>query len=136
MIFAFFFYLGGGWFSKILCNIWGRYVKILPYIIPYRGGRVVWERPKTPLRNIKMAPYDFSTRKIQGQNMCVQKIAFSKQNRANSSPLIFSHYFNPLCRMREEIVAHFFAKIRSQDFLHLEATLFCTTVHFHKCGKA
>ena len=51
----FFFYLGGRWFSKILRNIWGWYVKILT--IPYRGGGVVWKRPKTPLRNIKMAPY-------------------------------------------------------------------------------
>ena len=51
----FFFYLGGRWFSKILRNIWGWYVKILT--IPYRGGWVVWKRPKTPLRNIKMAPY-------------------------------------------------------------------------------
>ena len=51
----FFFYLGGRWFSKILRNIWGWYVKILT--IPYRGGWVVWKRPKTFLRNIKMAPY-------------------------------------------------------------------------------
>ena len=51
----FFFYLGGRWFSKILRNIWGWYVKILT--IPYRGRWVVWKRPKTPLRNIKMAPY-------------------------------------------------------------------------------
>ena len=54
MIFVLFF-LGGRWFSKILCNIWGWYVKILT--IPYRGGWVVWKRPKTPLRNIKMAPW-------------------------------------------------------------------------------
>ena len=25
--------------------------------IPYRGSWVVWKRPKTPLRNIKMVPY-------------------------------------------------------------------------------
>ena len=49
------FFLGGGWFSKILRNTWGCYVKILT--IPYRGGWVVWKRSKTPLRNIKMAPY-------------------------------------------------------------------------------
>ena len=48
------FFLGGRWFSKILRNIWGWCVKILT--IPYRGGWVVWKRPKTPLRNIKMAP--------------------------------------------------------------------------------
>ena len=47
-------FLGDRWFSKILCNIWGWYVKILT--IPYRGGWVVWKRAKTPLRNIKMAP--------------------------------------------------------------------------------
>ena len=50
----FFFYLGGRWFSKTLRNIWGWYVKILT--VPYKGGWVVWKRPKTPLRNIKMAP--------------------------------------------------------------------------------
>ena len=49
------FFLGGRWCSKILRNIWGWYVKILT--IPYRGGWVVWKRSKTPLRNIKMAPY-------------------------------------------------------------------------------
>ena len=49
-----FLFLGGRWFSKILRNICGWYVKILT--IPYRGGWVVWKRPKTPLRNIKMAP--------------------------------------------------------------------------------
>ena len=49
------FFLGGRWFSKILRNIWGWYFKILT--IPYRGGWVLWKRPKTPLRNIKMAPY-------------------------------------------------------------------------------
>ena len=42
-------------FSKILRNIWGWYVKILT--IPYRGRWVVWKMPKTPLRNVKMAPY-------------------------------------------------------------------------------
>jgi hypothetical protein len=45
---------GDRWFSKILRNIWGWYVKILT--IPYRGGWVVWKRPKITLRNIKMAP--------------------------------------------------------------------------------
>ena len=56
LTFAFIFLLiGGRWFSKILRNIWGWYVKILS--IPYRGRWVVWKRPKTPLRNIKMAPY-------------------------------------------------------------------------------
>ena len=50
----FFFYLGGRWFSKIIRNIWGWYVKTLT--IPYRGGRVVWKRLKTTLRKIKMAP--------------------------------------------------------------------------------
>ena len=54
MIFVFFFFLGGRWFSKILRNIWGWYTKILT--IPYRGRWVIWKRPKTPLRNIKMAP--------------------------------------------------------------------------------
>ena len=48
------FFLGVRWFSKFLCNIWGWYVKILT--IPYRGWWVVWKRPKTPLRNIKMGP--------------------------------------------------------------------------------
>ena len=48
------FFQGGSWFSKILRNIWGWFVKILT--IPYRGGWVVWKRPKIPLRNIKMAP--------------------------------------------------------------------------------
>ena len=42
------------WFSKILRNSWGWYVKILT--IPYRGRWMVWKRPKTPLRNIKMVP--------------------------------------------------------------------------------
>ena len=46
--------LEGRWLSKILRNIWRWYVKILT--IPYMGGWVVWKRPKTPLRNIKMAP--------------------------------------------------------------------------------
>ena len=53
MIFVSYF-LEGRWFSKILRNILGWYVKMLT--IPYRGGWVVWKRPKTPLRNIKMAP--------------------------------------------------------------------------------
>ena len=48
------FFSWGRWFSKTLCNIWGWYVRILT--TPYRGGWVVWKRPKTPLRNIKMAP--------------------------------------------------------------------------------
>ena len=38
-----------------LTNISGRDVKILN--IPYKGRWVVWKRPKTPLRNIKMVPY-------------------------------------------------------------------------------
>ena len=58
MIFAIFF-LGGRWFSKLLRNIWGWYIKILT--IPYRGGWVVWKRLKTPLRNIKMAPKQTTT---------------------------------------------------------------------------
>ena len=49
------FFLGGRWFSKILLNICGWYVKILT--IPYRGGWVVCKRPKTLLLNIKLAPY-------------------------------------------------------------------------------
>ena len=69
----FFFYLGGRWFSKILRNIWGWYVKILT--IPYRGGWVVWKRPKTPLRNIKMAPYApyvrFDSRAVYNQERVV-----------------------------------------------------------------
>ena len=36
------------------CTLMGWYVKIIT--IPYRGGWVVCKRPKTPLRNIKMAP--------------------------------------------------------------------------------
>ena len=50
-----FFFLGGRWFSKILHHIWAWYAIILT--IPYRGRWVVWKRPKTPLRNIKMVPY-------------------------------------------------------------------------------
>ena len=60
----FFFYLGGRLFSKILHNIWGWCVKILT--IPYRGGWVVRKRPKTPLRNIKMAPYRCFSPEISG----------------------------------------------------------------------
>ena len=48
------FFLGGRWFSKILRNIQGWYLKILT--IPYKGKWVVWRRPKTPLPNIKMDP--------------------------------------------------------------------------------
>ena len=58
LVWFFHFFLGGRWFSKILGNICGWYVKIL--IIPYKGRWVVWKRPKTPLRNIKMAPNWYS----------------------------------------------------------------------------
>ena len=46
------------WFSKILRNSWGWYVKMLtiPYIVSYMGRWVVWKRPKTPLHSMKMAP--------------------------------------------------------------------------------
>ena len=53
----------GTWFKKILCNIWGWYVKI--FTIPYRGRLVVFNRPKTPFCNIKMVPYLDKTVNIQ-----------------------------------------------------------------------
>ena len=49
--------------KKILCNIWGWYVKI--FTIPYRGRWVVFNRPKTPFCNIKMVPYLDKTVNIQ-----------------------------------------------------------------------
>jgi hypothetical protein len=36
----------------MLRNIWGWYVKILT--LPYRGGWVVWKRPKTPLQKTQI----------------------------------------------------------------------------------
>ena len=83
----FFFYLGGRWFSKILRNIWGWYVKILT--IPYRGGWVVWKRPETPLRNIKMVP---NAARIFHQ-VQISKASILKRSEKLSKNLACLYYF-------------------------------------------
>ena len=110
MIFVFFF-LGGRWFSKILRNIWGWYVKILT--IPYSGRWVVWKRPKTPLRNIMMAPskenkYYIPFAKMQWQKKSVifgwivkKAILTDKLFRAHDIPIFYVFcilpYFSSIC---------------------------------------
>ena len=77
-------------------NILGWYVKILT--IPYRGGWVVWKRPKTPLRNIKMAPYrDTNKKKYPTEiNLKMDKIVYSRLGLVSSTLDQFTSFGRPL----------------------------------------